>query len=142
MKPFDLVECIKNGGHAIDLSGNEYKLVEVIPETGSLKFIQNNKHPYYYYLDGCLKCQEQIPDDRTLYIPGPGDVCEPFSIAKYVTGKYEITTRKGCPVGNLVISTGNYPIETMVNGNTERYRLDGTYCDESPHHMDLVLRKK
>lgn len=142
MKPFDLTECIKNGGYAVDKSGNKYNFVEVVLATASLKFIQNDEYTYYYYLDGRLNCQEIIPEDMTLYLPEPGDEYEPFDIAKYVTGEYEIRMRCGYCVSNLAISTGNYPIETMINGSAERYRLDGTYCDEPNHYMDLVLRKK
>lgn len=142
MKPFDLVECIKNGGNAVDKSGNKYKFVEIITETGSMKFIQNDKYPYYYHLNGRLNCQEIISEDRTLYLPEPSDEYEPFDLQKYMAGGYTVVTRGGKRVGTIHINPGPQPLECVVDGKTMSYSINGYYIDWNPTLSDLMLVKK
>ena len=143
MKPFNLIECIENDGIAIDRQGNRYKFAQIIPGEKLIEFRIDGGCPYFYLLDGRLNHQELIPEDKTLFLPEPGELYDPFDIAKYATGKYAVTTRKGKRVGELAIMPGKYPIRTIIDGHCEQYKLNGFYSfDNTPHPMDLVLRNK
>lgn len=142
MKPFDLVECIKNGGHAVDKSGCNYRLVDINIITKSLKFMRKGEHTFYYYLDGRLNCQEIISEDRTLYLPEPSDEYEPFDLQKYMAGGYTVVTRGGKRVGTIHINPGPQPLECVVDGKTMSYSINGYYIDRNPTLSDLMLVKK